>query len=46
MASYSSLARILGFRIAPPVVGRKINLNALRPVTSQALLSTYFLKGW
>jgi len=27
MASYSSLARILGFRIAPPVVGRKIDLN-------------------
>ena len=46
LAPHLSPCRILGFRIAPPVVGRKIDLNALRPVTSQTLLSTYFLKGW
>ena len=38
--------RILGFRIAPPVVGRKLNLTALKPVTSDKLLETYFIKGW
>ena len=37
--------RLLGFRLAPPVVGRKINLTALRPLTSQKLLDTYLEEG-
>ncbi len=31
--------------MAPPVVGRRINLTALRPITSEKLLATYFEKG-
>ncbi len=37
--------RILGFRIAPPVVGRVVNLTQLKPVTSTKLSETYFWKG-
>lgn len=37
-----SLHRLLGFQIAPPVVGRRINLTAVWPVTSAALRETYF----
>ena len=36
---------LLGFRLAPPVVGRVIDLNAIKHVTSQKLLDTYFMKG-
>lgn len=39
------LNRILGFRIAPPVVGRVLNLTQLKPVTSEKLLATYFKEG-
>ena len=31
--------------MAPPVVGRKINLTELKPVTSEKLLKTYFTTG-
>ena len=34
-------SRLLGFRIAPPVVGRRVNLTALLPITTQTLRSTY-----
>ena len=37
--------RLLGFRLAPPVVGRVIDLTALKSVTSQKLLDTYFMQG-
>ena len=37
--------RLLGFRLAPPVVGRVIDLDTLRNVTSQKLLDTYFMQG-
>ena len=37
--------RILGFRIAPPVVGRILNLTALRRVTSEKLNRTYLKDG-
>ncbi|XP_065917150.1 glycosaminoglycan xylosylkinase-like isoform X2 [Dysidea avara] len=36
---------LLGFRLAPPVVGRVIDLTALKSVTSQKLLDTYFMQG-
>ena len=36
---------LLGFRLAPPVVGRVVDLNAIKTVTSQRLLDTYFMKG-
>ena len=36
---------ILGLRLAPPVVGRRINLTELLPVTSKSLLKTYVKKG-
>lgn len=36
---------LLGFRLAPPVVGRIVDLNAIKSVTSQKLLDTYFMKG-
>lgn len=36
---------LLGFRLAPPVVGRVIDLNGIKSVTSQKLLDTYFMKG-
>ena len=36
---------LLGFRLAPPVVGRVIDLNDIKHVTSQKLLETYFMKG-
>lgn len=35
------LESILGYRLAPPVAGRKINLTELLPVTSKALHDTY-----
>lgn len=41
----SLLYRILGFRLAPPVVGRVLNLTHLAPVTSSKLLQTYFQEG-
>ena len=40
-----SIISILGFRLAPPVVGRRINLTELLPVTSKSLLKTYVKKG-
>lgn len=39
------LYSILGFRIAPPVVGRKLNLTELKPVTTTGLQATYLKKG-
>ena len=36
---------ILGFNLAPPVVGRKVDLNDLLRVTSPALKKTYFKNG-
>ena len=43
--SMTLFLRLLGFRIAPPVVGRRINLTALWPVTSPALRETFFQDG-
>ena len=39
------LHSILGFRIAPPVVGRKLNLTQLKPITTTGLQATYLQKG-
>ena len=36
---------ILGFRLAPPVVGRKINLTTLASVTTDKLRATYLDRG-
>ncbi|CAI8055918.1 Glycosaminoglycan xylosylkinase [Geodia barretti] len=33
---------LLGFRIAPPVVGRRVNLTYVWPVTTDTLRNTYF----
>ncbi len=41
----SLLSRILDFRLAPPVVGRVLNLSQLAPVTSEKLMKTYFKDG-
>lgn len=43
--STDSIHRILGFRIAPPVVGRILNLTQLKPITANKLLKTYFNQG-
>ena len=37
--------RILGFRLAPPVAGRRLNLTSLLPVTTKKLHDTYVVKG-
>lgn len=37
-----TVCRLLGFRIAPPVVGRRVNLTALWPLTTKSLRSTYY----
>lgn len=36
---------VLEFNIAPPVVGRVLNLTQLKPLTSEKLLKTYFKRG-
>ncbi len=45
IASYNYVYRILGFGLAPPVAGRKINLTQLIPVTEKKLFETYVMKG-
>ncbi len=42
---YYGIDSILGFRIAPPVVGRRLNLTQLKPVTTTGLQATYLMKG-
>lgn len=42
---YYGINSILGFRIAPPVVGRMLNLTRLKPVTTTGLQATYLMKG-
>lgn len=42
---YYGIYSILGFRIAPPVVGRRLNLTQLKPVTTTGLQATYLMKG-
>ena len=42
---FNDLFSILGFNLAPPVVGRKVDLNDLLRVTSPALKKTYFKNG-
>ena len=45
MHVYMWWVSILGFRMAPPVVGRVLNLTKLNAVTSEKLAKTYFKDG-